>query len=358
MTVRGAPALIVLGQITIDDVVPAAPGPWRRQIGGSSLYAAAGARLWMDAADVGVVARLGSDYPFDVEGLLGRAGFEHISVRHVPEPHLVEWLIYEPDGSRRSLPRNPELLEIGAEGTREWSGYRDKLLSIAPIAAEIPGGWLPARALHLCPQAGRRQPESLAALRGRVDWISVDPSPHTTRGASIAAIATQLRGATAFLPSTNEIQPLLAAAAAESVVWALHRAGFAEVLLKRGAQPTLLASDGKSGGTRESGGTRGDTSGGTRGDTRRATRADTRGGTRGGTGDGGDADAVRLVPSRPTTVVDPTGAGDAFCGAYAACRLRGFEPFEAARRAVATAALVVACSGVEAALALTPPVDF
>ncbi len=348
MTARASPALIVLGQVTIDDVVPAAPGPWTRQIGGSSLYAAAGARLWMDAADIGIVARLGSDYPFDVEGLLGRAGLEQVSLRRLPEPHLIEWLIYEPDGSRRSLPRNPELLEVGAEGTRAWTGYRDKLIDNAPPAAEIPAAWLPARALHLCPQAGRRQPESLAAVRGRVDWISVDPSPHTVRGASIAAIAALLRGASAFLPSTNEIQPLLAADAPESVVWALHRAGFSEVLLKRGAQPTLLASAGA-----DAGGRAGKSVGG---DADMSAHRDAGGSA--GKSVGGEADGVRSVPAWPTTVVDPTGAGDAFCGAYAACRLRGFAPFEAARRAAATAALVVACSGVEAALALTPPAEF
>jgi sugar/nucleoside kinase (ribokinase family) len=140
----------------------------------------------------------------------------------------------------------------------------------------------------------------------------VDPSPHTIRGASIAAIAAALRGADAFLPSQNEIQPLLAAAAAEAIVLALHRAGFPEVLLKRGAEPLLLAG-------------------------------------------ASSAATVLSVPTRPTAVVDPTGAGDAFCGAYAACRMRGFAPLEAARRAAASAALVVACSGVEAALSLTTP---
>ena len=48
-----APDLIIVGQVTIDDVVPAMPGPWSRQIGGSSLYALAGARLWLDARRIG-----------------------------------------------------------------------------------------------------------------------------------------------------------------------------------------------------------------------------------------------------------------------------------------------------------------
>ncbi|MDP9066589.1 MAG: carbohydrate kinase family protein, partial [Pseudomonadota bacterium] len=96
---------------------------------------------------------------------------------------------------------------------------------------------------------------------------------------------------------------------AAAAVLRLHRAGFAEVALKRGDQPVLLAS----------------------------------------------ADAVQSVAIAKAKIVDPTGAGDSFCGAYAACRLIGHSPFEAARRAAASAALVVGCSGVEAALSLEAP---
>jgi sugar/nucleoside kinase (ribokinase family) len=307
---RDTPDLIVVGQVTIDDVVPAAPGPWRRQMGGSSLYAVAGARLWLDPGRIGLVARVGRDYPFDPARLLKDAGLEHVALHAFAGEHLIEWLIYEPDGSRRSLPRNSNLLDIAAEGTLSREGYQEMLLAIAPCAEEVPGTWLPAPALHLCPQVGRRQHETLAALEGKVRWISVDPSPYYSRDASIIQLAEELRGATAFLPSANEISSLLETGDPAAVVLGLHRAGFAEVALKRGDQPILLASGG----------------------------------------------AVRSVPIVAAQVVDPTGAGDSFCGAYAACRLIGHEPIEAARRAAATAALVVGCSGVEQALSLkTPP---
>jgi energy-coupling factor transporter ATP-binding protein EcfA2 len=48
------------------------------------------------------------------------------------------------------------------------------------------------------------------------------------------------------------------------------------------------------------------------------------------------------TPAAPGPVVDLTGAGDAFGDAYAACRLLGHAPIEAARRAAATAALAIA----------------
>jgi pfkB family carbohydrate kinase len=309
MTRASAPALIIVGQITIDDVVPPQPGPWRRQIGGSALYALAGARLWLDASRIGLLARLGRDYPFNIATLLGTLGMQHLALRRFPEEHLVEWLIYEPDGSRRSLPRNAGLLDIGAEGTGSQPPYLQQLLRMAPGADEIPTAWLPARALHLCPQVGLRHRDSLQALRRQVEWLSVDPSPHYSRTMSVNQLAHHLQGASAFLPSEQELRSLLADRTPEQLALALNLSGFDEVLIKRAAQPIIVGHRGQ----------------------------------------------VSSVAVRAVEVIDPTGAGDAFCGAYAACRLLDLPPLEAARRAAATAALVVQCQGVEAALTLQTP---
>jgi pfkB family carbohydrate kinase len=304
-----APDLIILGQITIDDVVPAKPGAWHRQIGGSSLYCLAGARLWLDPERIGLVARLGHDYPFDVDALLRHAQVRHFSLARFEAEHLIEWLIYEPDGSRRSVPRNRDLLDVGAEGAVDMRPYMRKLLGIAPTATEIPEHWLPARALHLCPQVGQRHADNLRWLRDRVDWISVDPSPHYSRGRTAADLARFVEGASALLPSTLELRSQLRDVPAELLVMQLHQAGIPEVVLKRAELPVVLAHD----------------------------------------------NALQLMPIDPCPVVDPTGAGDSFCGAYAACRLLGHSPFDAAQRAALTAAQVVGCRGVEAALALRRP---
>jgi hypothetical protein len=116
--VTAKPDLVIIGQVTIDDVVPATPSPWRRQMGGSSLYAVAGARLWVDPGRIGLLARIGVGYSFDVERLLRTAGLKYIALPRFATEHLIEWLIYEPDGSRRSLPRNRSALHSGAEGSR------------------------------------------------------------------------------------------------------------------------------------------------------------------------------------------------------------------------------------------------
>jgi ribokinase len=305
----GGPDLIFLGQVTIDDVVPAEPGPWRRAVGGSALYAIAGARLWIDPARIGIATRTGVGYPFDLRAILEKAGVGHVAVTPMPGEHLIEWLIYEEDGSRRSLPRNPAARDVGAEGSSTLQPFYDVLLGISPVAEDIPAAWLPAPAIHLCPQVGTRHRDSLGVLRDRAGWISVDPSPHYSRKLDAAGLADFLAGAAAFMPSTQEIKPLLDAMPAEEAVGLLRRSGFAEVVLKRGAEPPIVAFD----------------------------------------------ESRTSVAIKPVPIVDPTGAGDSFCGAYAANRLIGCDPTEAVRRAAISAALVVGCSGAEEALRLSLP---
>jgi hypothetical protein len=304
------PDLIIIGQVTIDDVVPATPGPWRRQMGGSSLYAVAGARLWLEPSRIGLLARIGAGYPFDVQRLLRDAGLRHFALPGFASEHLIEWLIYEPDGSRRSLPRNRSALHSGAEGSRSLPSYDQLLMDFAPSAQQLPAHWLPSAAVHLCPQIGPRHPDSLRMLRTAADWISVDPSPHYSRAMSVEQLMLHLQGATALLPSAQEVSALLEHVEPTALALQLHRAGFAEVLIKRDEQPVVLAHAG----------------------------------------------SVETLAVAGSQVVDPTGAGDSFCGAYAACRLLGHSCVDAARHAIATARLVVGCSGVEAAMQLSTPV--
>jgi ribokinase len=303
------PDLVFVGQVTIDDVVPAEPGPWRRIVGGSALYAIAGARLWLDPARIGIATRTGQGYPFDLRGILNEAGVGHVAITEIAEEHMIEWLIYEDDGSRRSLPRNRAARDVGAEGSDALQPFYDILLGISPTAADIPAAWLPAAAIHLCPQAGTRHRDSLTALRGKAGWISVDPSPHYSRKRDAAGLLSFLSGASAFLPSAQEIKPLIDRMGPEEAAAMLHEAGFPEVVLKRGGEPAIIAFDG----------------------------------------------TCAAVPVTPATVVDPTGAGDSFCGAYAANRLLGCDPITSVRRATISAALVVGCAGAEAALRLRLP---
>jgi sugar/nucleoside kinase (ribokinase family) len=61
-------------------------------------------------------------------------------------------------------------------------------------------------------------------------------------------------------------------------------------------------------------------------------------------------DVVTEVPTEPVDPVDPTGAGDAFCGAFAAAHLSSGDPVEAARIGAIAARVALSGYGVEALL--------
>lgn len=306
-----APDVVIVGQITVDDVVPSRPGLWGRQLGGNALYATAGARLWCDPTRIGVVARIASSLPFDVPALLENAGLTIAGLRSVTVEPLVEWIVYEEDGSRRSMPRNPELRDPGASSEELVARYLRHLECLSASYEDIPEDWLPARAIHLAPQVLTRHHESCCALRGDAAFISVDPSPHYSRERDAAALVMALPGVSAFLPSLAEVQHLMGAnGSLASLVRDLCAAGFPEVVLKIGGAGALV-------------------------------------------GQKGDRH-VRKLPAEEAVEVDLTGAGDAFSGAYAAARALGFEPLEAAQRAAVGAAVVIECSGADEALRMQP----
>ena len=303
------PDLILLGQATVDHVVPARPGAWREQLGGNALYAAAGARLWLAPERIGVVTRVGTDSPFDPRMHLEKAGIGRVAIAPTGREQMVEWILYEEDGTRRSLPRNRPLRAAGGEGAGAGSDYLAHLEAQSPAASDVPMEWLPTGAIHLAPQVLARHEETVRTLASRAAFISVDPSPHYTRGRSVEALARALAPATALLPSEGEAAHLVGEDGWTGIASRLAAAGFPEVVVKRGAAGAILCE-------RES----------------RPVR----------------------VPARRVEVRDPTGAGDAFCGAYAACRLQEFPPAEAARRATIAASMVIECEGADAALALSP----
>ena len=304
-----SPDLILLGQVTVDHVVPARPGVWREQLGGNVLYAAAGARLWIEPERIGVVTRVGEGCPFEPRTHLARAGIAHVVVAATGREQLVEWFLYEEDGSRRSLPRNRALREAGGEGAGATADYLAHLEAQSPSAADIPAEWLPAGAVHLAPQVLERHEKTLRALVSRAGFVSVDPSPHYSSGRPVEALARALAHATACLPSEREVAHLVDVDGWPGLAERLASAGFPEVVVKRGAAGAILCERGRH-----------------------------------------PVD----VPAQRVEVRDPTGAGDAFCGAYAACRLEGLPPAEAAWRATAAASLVIECEGAGAALALAP----
>jgi sugar/nucleoside kinase (ribokinase family) len=304
------PDLLVLGQVTVDHAVPATPGPWRESLGGNALYAVAGARLWCDPGRVGVVTRLGRGLAGDVTAILGRAGLPTGGLTEVDAEPLVEWHLYERDGSRRSFPRNAALRDPTADAATLRQRYLAHLEGLSPTAADIPSAWLPTRAVHVAPQVAARHGSTVAWLAERANWVGVDPSPHYARHLEEGELTGMLGAARALLPSRAEVEHLVPDGDWVGLIGRLREAGLEEVVVKLGGAGCLVAGPG--------------------------------------------VESPRRIPAAPADVVDLTGAGDAFCGAYAAARLGGLDPLAAGRRGAIAAAMVIECTGAAAALALSP----
>lgn len=61
----------------------------------------------------------------------------------------------------------------------------------------------------------------------------------------------------------------------------------------------------------------------------------------------GSGDRIETFPAPSVEVIDTTGAGDAFCGAFVARLARGDDPFAAARYGVAAGSLAVTIAGAQ-----------
>ena len=70
-----------------------------------------------------------------------------------------------------------------------------------------------------------------------------------------------------------------------------------------------------------------------------------------------DGEAELHVPAPDVAAIDPTGAGDAFCGALAHAIASGFEPTEAVNRAVVAGALAITRRGAQSAMPTAQEVE-
>jgi sugar/nucleoside kinase (ribokinase family) len=303
------PNLLILGQISIDHVVPATPGPWFERLGGNALYAAAGARLWHEPSRIGVVARRGQNLPVSLNATMEAAGLTTAGLVEVSADNMVEWLIYETDGSRRNLPRAPVLRDTSVDAATRDARYIAHKQAISASHQDIPPSWLPAKGIHLAPQVGDRHASAINVLARRTEWLSVDPSPSYSRSLSAQDLGERLRGAHILMPSQGEVAHLAPNGDWHGAAQQLHRTGFPEVVIKLGECGVVVQAEGV---------------------------------------------APLDVPAVQAAPLDLTGAGDAFCGAFLACRVQGLEPLQAARRAVVAAAMIIECAGIDAALGLDP----
>lgn len=285
----GATGLLTVGELTLDDVVVEGEGVDWQQAGGGALYSAVGALVW--STDVAVSSVVGHDYPDGLLHELAAAGVDLSGVLRSPDTESIGlWLLYEADGTRRQV-------EKSRGGT--FAGL--DVLRPAPSAVGLdPVG------VHVAPQSSQGQLRALQDLAGgdvvrTLDLLIepfIDRTPYTS-GAAFAELD-------AFLPSAQESVDLWGHDDTRRLgAWLADHGSKAVLALKRGP-------------------------------------------------DGVDVllgERVVRVPSVVDTLLDPTGAGDAFCGGFLAGLVATGDPVEAAVHGVVSASFVCETRGALDAIA-------
>jgi sugar/nucleoside kinase (ribokinase family)/fructoselysine-6-P-deglycase FrlB-like protein len=276
--------VIIVGNLTIDDVIHPDGTSQMGTLGGNSVHATAAALAW--TSEVGIVARSGADFPAAALGRLRDAGADISGIRRVDGPTVRNWVIYEADGRRSWVYRTP----------------RGRGAQVAPQPADIPGEWLarqPPPVVHIAAMPLLRAAAVARSVRDRAPGavVLLDTHEDWPPGGPLLEAA---RAVDVFLPSREELAALLGHDDPGRAASELTGAGVGCVVVKLGGDGALVA--------------------------------------RPGTGH------VR-VPAFPATVADATGAGDSFCGAFAAGLALGDDPVAAARRGCATAAAAIGASG-------------
>ena len=280
---RDGELVLVVGNLTIDDVVLPTGVTRMARLGGNSVHAATA--VVTAGAKAALIARRGDDFPRGALTALAEAGVDLGSLVEIAGPTVRNWVIYEEDGSRRWLYRTPA----------------DRSEQVAPQPEDLAGPALTrAAAVHVAAMPLGHAERIVAQVRRLAPGAVITLDTHETWGADVADRVLDLaREVDLFVPSQEELAVLAGAADPTAGLGYLTAAGVAVAVVKAGSAGAYLLADGR----------------------------------------------ITHVPAMDVQVADSTGAGDAFCGGLAAGVARGLSVREAVGLGAAVAGTAITGSG-------------
>jgi sugar/nucleoside kinase (ribokinase family)/fructoselysine-6-P-deglycase FrlB-like protein len=279
------PRVVVIGNLTMDDVVYPDGTSSMGSIGGNSVYSSIAACIW--GVRVGVVARVGEDFPAFALDRLREAGVLTDGLRPIPGATVRNWILYENDGRRTWVYRTPPL----------------RSLEVAPQPADLPTAWIRQAEVPVFHVAAMPLPAAariVESIRSASSQAIVTLDTHEDWCSDRDALLAVARQVNVFIPSREELETLLGYDDPERACNELIDAGIQAIVVKCGANGAVVA-----------------TSAGIR---------------------------AKIAPC-DVAVVDTTGAGDSFCGGLVAGLALGDDIVDATRRGTATAGAALGASG-------------
>ncbi len=305
-----SPRFLVAGQLRRNYVI-LPDGTARLDVpGGNALFAAVGLTVWEPDPPVGLVARIGEDYPQEWLESIRQHGLDIRGVHVLPEAVDVRsFLAYQDRNTRSDEEPVVHFARLGMAFPKALLGYRNpasaldsrtRLLPYSLRQGDIPVDFMDASAAHLCSLDYLTHSVLPAILRqAEFTTVTLDPSQGYMNPTYWDDMPALITGLTAFLPAEEEVRSLFHGRSTDlwEMAEALSAYGCEIIVIKCGERGQLLY------------------------DAASRSRWE--------------------VPPYPARVVDPIGAGDAFCGGFLAGYRRSFDPLQAVLHGNISASLVV-----------------
>ena len=280
--------------------------------GGNLLYAAAGLGLWESHA--GLAARVGEDFPQAWLGKANSHGFDTDGV-HIEQQalDLRRFIAYSDIDTCQMDNPISHFTRLDMAFPRALLGYanpapavdsRSLPLPYTIYASQIPPEYLNATAAHICPlDYLSHQVLPAAFKKGQISTLTLDPSPGYMNPAFWGEARTIFKGLTAVHCSEKKMRALFKGRSAD--LWEMAEEVAAQqvefVIIKRGSLGQFLYIN--------------------------------------------DSRQRWHIPAYPARPVDPTGAGDAFCGGFLADYRDSYDPLQAALHGNISASFTIEGSG-------------
>jgi sugar/nucleoside kinase (ribokinase family) len=309
-----SPRYLLAGVLTRETIILPSGQALLDVPGGGPLYAAAGLAVWEPQPPPVILARVGEDYPQEWLDLFERKGLDVRGIHVQPQSlDLRHFAAYTSRTERSYDDPVSHFARLGLPFPRGLLGYRagrppldsrTRLLPTSLRQADLTPDLLEGSAAHLCPVDFLSHSLIPAVLRqAQFTTVTLDPSPGYMDSAYWNDLPGLVNGLTAFLPSEEEALCLFQGRTSDpwEMCAALAAYGCEIIVIKRGERGQYVY----------------------------------------------DAAAKRRweIPPYPARLVDPGGAGDAFCGGFLSGYRRNYDPLEAALYGNVSASLVVEGSG-------------
>lgn len=256
--------LVTVGHLAIDRIFsPKIVAP-RPTLGGPPTYVSLSAKRL--GAEVSVVSKVGGDFPAEYVTWLGAQGVDVSGLKRVEGAFTTRFILRYEDGGRK--------LQVMSRAP--------------PICPEDLPPNLQAKAVHVAPIVNEVPPETVGKLRKMVDILSLDPQGFVRKIDKEGNVGLRrwmdsqvLQQIDVYKSSVEEIRMVTGLKNPRSAMGKLSDYGIPIVMVTKGGEGSTLLYEGK---------------------------------------------YYNVPACKPRVILDPTGAGDAFIGAFLAEYVQGKDP--------------------------------